>query len=107
MPNILLIGYSQNGMIEKAEEMLNDIIEKGKTPIPNSWGIVSAGYLNKGEMEKATESMKKALKLLEGNEGWMPNSEVITGILNWICDNADVDNVADFVENLSNVIPMK
>jgi pentatricopeptide repeat protein len=43
VPNVLLIGYSKNGMIEKAETMLRSMVEKGKNPIPNSWAIIAAG----------------------------------------------------------------
>ncbi|KAF8413892.1 hypothetical protein HHK36_001886 [Tetracentron sinense] len=106
VPNTLLIGYSQKGLVEKAEAMLEDIIEKGKTPTPNSWGIVAAGYANKHNMEKAVECMKAALALHVGNEGWRPNPEVITSILSWLGDEGNLENVEAFVGLLKTVIPM-
>ncbi|CAJ2651299.1 unnamed protein product [Trifolium pratense] len=63
VPNILLIGYSKNGMIEKAETMLRSMVEKGKNLIPNSWAIVAAGYVDKENMEKAYQCMKEAMAL--------------------------------------------
>ncbi|KAK0602837.1 hypothetical protein LWI29_037464 [Acer saccharum] len=42
VPNVLLIGYCQKGLIEKAEAMLRDMVKRGKTPVPNSWSIIAA-----------------------------------------------------------------
>lgn len=40
--------------------MLRGMVEKGRTPIPNSWAIVAAGYVAKENMEKAFKCMKEA-----------------------------------------------
>ncbi|OVA00589.1 Pentatricopeptide repeat [Macleaya cordata] len=106
VPNTLLIGYCQNGLVDKAQEMLEDKIKKGKSPIPNSWGIVAAGYVNKSEMEKALECMKMAFELRAGSEGWRPNPKVITSLLGWLSDKGQVEEVEDFVGSLKTVIPM-
>lgn len=106
VPNTLLIGFCQKGLIEKAESMLRDIVEKGKTPTPNSWSIVAAGYIEKQNMEKAFECMKEAIAVLAENKGWRPKPKVISSILSWLGDNRDVEEVETFVSALKTVIPM-
>ncbi|XP_057972955.1 pentatricopeptide repeat-containing protein At4g21705, mitochondrial-like isoform X2 [Malania oleifera] len=106
MPNILLIGYSQKGLVEKAEAKLREIVDKGKTPIPNSWGILAAGYVAKQKMEKAVECMKEALALRAENMLWRPKPGVISSILSWLGDNGQVEEVEAFVSSLKEVVPM-
>jgi pentatricopeptide repeat protein len=106
VPNVLLIGYSKNGMIEKAETMLRSMVEKGKNPIPNSWAIIAAGYVDKENMEKAFQCMKEAFALQAQNKGWRPKSNVISSILSWATNNRDINEVEDFVNSLKTVTSM-
>lgn len=105
VPNVLLIGYCQKGLVEKAEEMLRDIVKKQKTAIPNSWSIIAAGYVDKQNMEKAFQCMKEALTLQTDNKGWRPKPELISSILSWLGDNGDVEEVEAFVCSLENKVP--
>ncbi|KAJ0046195.1 hypothetical protein Pint_04522 [Pistacia integerrima] len=105
VPNVLLFGYSQRGLIENAEAMLRDIVKKGKTPTPNSWSIVAAGYLDKLNMEKAFECIKEALAVQEENIRWRPKPLLISSILSWLGDNSDADDVEAFISSLKNKVP--
>ncbi|KAK0600941.1 hypothetical protein LWI29_019855 [Acer saccharum] len=104
VPNILLIGYSQKGLIEKAEAMLRDIVSRGKTPTPNSWAIIAAGYLDKQNMEKSFECMKEALAVQSKNKSWRPKASLISSILIWVRDNREVDEVEAFVSSLETYV---
>ncbi|KAF5181633.1 Pentatricopeptide repeat-containing protein [Thalictrum thalictroides] len=104
VPNVLLIAYSKKGLVEKAEELLTCITEKGKTPIPNSWGILAGGYANKCEMENALRCMKMAFSVSKGV--WKPNPKTITSILQWLGDEGKVDDAEAFVESLKAFGPM-
>ncbi|XP_068646036.1 pentatricopeptide repeat-containing protein At4g21705, mitochondrial-like [Aristolochia californica] len=106
VPNVLLIGYCQRGMLEKAEAMLEEIMKKGKVPIPNSFGILAAAFVEKGDMGKAFEYMKKAISSYPGNEGWRPTPTVIKKLLQWLGEEGRVEEVEGFVGLLSAVIPM-
>lgn len=105
VPNVLLIGYSQKGMVEKAEAMLRDMVKKGKKPTPNSWSIISSGYVDKENMEKAFECIKEALAPNEENKGWRPKPLLISRILSWVGDNKDVDDVEAFISLLKSKVP--
>lgn len=106
VPNILLIGYAQKGLIEKAEARVEEFVRQGKTPTPNSWGIVAAGYLERQNMEKVFECMKKALIVRERNKGWRPKPEVISSLLSWLSDSGDIEELEAFVSSLKSVIPV-
>lgn len=106
VPNILLIGYSKRGLVEKAETMLRSMIDKQKNPTPNSWAIIAAGYVAKENMEKAFQCMKEAMAVEAQNKGWRPKSNLISSILSWATNNRDLDEVEDFVNSLKTVISM-
>jgi pentatricopeptide repeat protein len=106
VPNVLLIGYSQKGLIEKAEAFLQGIVKKGKTPTPNSWAILAAGYLDKQNMEKAFECMKEALAVQAENKGWRPKDRVISSILSWLSESGDIEDVEAFLCSLKTVVTM-
>ncbi|CAB4277541.1 unnamed protein product [Prunus armeniaca] len=104
VPNILLIGYCQRGLVEQAEDTLRDIVKKGKTPTPNSWAILAAGYVDKQKMQKAFECMTEALNLRARNTGWRPKPGVVSSVLSWIGDNGDIEQVEAFVSLMKTVI---
>ncbi|XP_057512533.1 pentatricopeptide repeat-containing protein At4g21705, mitochondrial-like [Actinidia eriantha] len=106
VPNTVINGYCVKGLFEKAEVMLDDLMERGRTSPPNIWGKVAEGYLNKGEMGKARECMKAALSLHVRNKGWKPNPEVISVILSWLGDTGSIDDVEAFVSSLRTIMPM-
>ncbi|XP_059633050.1 pentatricopeptide repeat-containing protein At4g21705, mitochondrial-like [Cornus florida] len=104
VPNVLLIGYCQKGLIEKAEASLQDIIERGKTPTPNSWAIIAAAHLDKQNMGKALECMKEALAVQAENQGWRPKPRLIISILNWLDKNGEVEELEAFLRSLENIV---
>ncbi|GKV38340.1 hypothetical protein SLEP1_g46262 [Rubroshorea leprosula] len=107
VPNILLIGYSQKGLVEKAEAALRDIVRRQKNaiPIPNSWAIIAAGYVSKNNMEKAVECFKEALAVEAENPGWRPKLPLISSLLSWLGDYGDVEEVEAFVKLLNTKVP--
>uniref|UniRef100_A0A2P2NIU4 Pentatricopeptide repeat-containing protein n=1 Tax=Rhizophora mucronata TaxID=61149 RepID=A0A2P2NIU4_RHIMU len=105
VPNVLLIGYCQKGLIEKAEGMLRCMIEKQKTPTPNSWAILASGYVDRQNVNKAFECMKEALAVQKENMGWRPKPQLISTILDWVGNNGDVEEVESFVSSLESKVP--
>ncbi|KAK1581659.1 hypothetical protein Q3G72_007804 [Acer saccharum] len=105
VPNVILFGYSQKGLTEKAEAILRDIVKRGKTPVPNSWSIIAAGYLDKHNIEKAFECMKEALAVQAENKSWRPKPSLIASILYWVRNNRNADEVEAFLRSSKTVIP--
>lgn len=106
IPSLVIIGYSQKGLHEKAEAMLEALQNDGKVTTPNCWSVVAGGYLHKGEMEKAFKCFKTALSLYMENKGWKPNAKVVAELLCWIGDNSSVEDAEALVSLLRNVIPV-
>ncbi|GMH05443.1 hypothetical protein Nepgr_007283 [Nepenthes gracilis] len=106
VPNIVVAGYSEKLLFEKAEAVLRDLTERGKASAPSSWSIVAAGYLDKGEMRKAIGCMNAALSLHVEDKGWKPNCRVITSLLSWVGDEGSTEDAGAFVESLRTVIPV-
>ncbi|KAG5020482.1 hypothetical protein AAZX31_06G228900 [Glycine max] len=106
VPNILLIGYCQRGLVEKAEALLRKMVAEGKTPIPNSWSIVASGYVAKENMEKAFQCMKEAVAVHAQNKRWRPKVDVISSIFSWVTNNRDIEEAEDFVNSWKSVNAM-
>lgn len=104
VPNILLIGYCQNDSVDRAETMLHDIVKKGKTPIPNSWAIIAAGYLNINNMEKAYKCMKEAIAVRGQKSGWRPKPHLVSSISKWLADQQDTSELEAFLSSLKTVV---
>ncbi|XP_027364509.1 pentatricopeptide repeat-containing protein At4g21705, mitochondrial isoform X2 [Abrus precatorius] len=92
IPSIVIIGYTEKGLPEKAEAMLEDLQKKEKVTTPNCWTAVAGGYLHKREMEKALRCFKTALTLYVENKGWKPNPKVAAALLSWIGENGSVED---------------
>lgn len=103
VPNVLVIGYCKNRLIEKAEALIEGIISKGKTPSPNSYGIIASAHLDEGNMEKSSEFLKKALAVKGENPDWRPKPLLVSKILNWVRDKGDVELEEVFVGSLKTV----
>lgn len=106
VPNVLLIGYSRKGLIERAEKMLRSIAREGRIPPPNSWAIIAAGYLEKQNLEKAFKCMNEALAVKEQNNGWRPKPSVVSSILRWLSENGRYGELKEFLSSLKTVPSM-
>ncbi|KAF8762535.1 hypothetical protein HU200_009355 [Digitaria exilis] len=55
------------------------MLEKGARPNYKTWEILTTGYVQSGQMDKATDAMKKGLSLLK-NCHWRPPLELVEAI---------------------------
>ena len=107
VPQTLVVGYTTKGLHERAEVLLEDLMDKGKPTNLKSWESVASGYVAKGEMEKALKCMKVALNVwTEEGRGRRPDHSLITILLNWLGDECSVDVVEVFVGSLRKVMPV-
>ncbi|KAL9234062.1 hypothetical protein vseg_008977 [Gypsophila vaccaria] len=106
VPNIVILGYMNKGFTEKAESMLNNLLEKRCTCHPSTWSMLAGSYQEKGEMHKAMSCMMVGLSFYVPNKGWRPYDQIIGSLLNWISDHGSVEDAESFVKLLRNVIPV-
>ncbi|KAL9265157.1 Pentatricopeptide repeat-containing protein [Drosera capensis] len=105
VPNWLLIAYTKRGLTQKAEILLEKIINEGHDPIPNSWSIIATGHVSEGNMDKVLECMEKAIALQPQHEGWYPNAAVASSVLSWLNENGDAERMKSFVDSLKRIVP--
>ncbi|CAN1810708.1 Pentatricopeptide repeat-containing protein At4g21705, mitochondrial [Linum perenne] len=106
VPNVVVIGCVQQGLLEKAEALIRESMKKGMAVTPNILATVAKGFLDKGEMAKACELMHASLSRYVENKGWRPNPKVITDILHWLGDEGSIGEAKAFVNTLKTVIPV-
>lgn len=106
VPNVLLTGYRQKALLDKAEMLLDGFLKKGKTPPSTSWGIVAIGYAEKGDVAKAYEMTKNALSVHAPNTGWIPRPSMLEMILKYLGDEGEVKDVEAFVSLLKAAVPV-
>ncbi|EER90329.1 pentatricopeptide repeat-containing protein At4g21705, mitochondrial [Sorghum bicolor] len=106
VPNILLKGYCQWGLLDKAEALLDGFLRKGKKPSATSWAIVASAYAEKGDVPRAYELTKRALSMCVPDSGWIPEPSMIEVILKYLGDEGEVKDVEAFIDLLKVVVPM-
>ncbi|KAI4322665.1 hypothetical protein L6164_022337 [Bauhinia variegata] len=61
IPNFMISAYCKKGLLEKAEAFIGRLLERGKELDGSTWNRLASGYCNDNDVEKAVETMKKAL----------------------------------------------
>jgi pentatricopeptide repeat protein len=76
VPNVLIDAYITKGMIEKAGRrvFLEHVLEKGGKPNFKTWEMFVDGYLENKQMNRAIETMKKAISKVKNRE-WQHNNQ--------------------------------
>ncbi|PIA26906.1 hypothetical protein AQUCO_08600055v1 [Aquilegia coerulea] len=98
VPNLLIAAYCKDGLLEKAERLVIDGIEKGNKPCPNTWEILATGYLKANQMPQAVKNLRAAY--LATRPGWKPNRETLTSCLVYLKQQGDVKQAKELVKLL-------
>lgn len=105
VPNLLIGAYCRKGLLGKAESLVGQVIESGRTPFANTWDRLAGGYFREGQTLKAVEMMKKALQFT-GQTIWKPNPENVLASLEYFRDQKDVEAAEEFVKTLRHLVPL-
>ncbi|XP_057472989.1 pentatricopeptide repeat-containing protein At2g20710, mitochondrial-like isoform X1 [Actinidia eriantha] len=82
IPNLVIKAYCKKGLLGKAESIVNRLVESGKEPSGTIWQHLASGYQEDDQMEKAAETMKKAI--LASHQGWKPNLATLAACLEYL-----------------------
>ncbi|XP_034224982.1 pentatricopeptide repeat-containing protein At2g20710, mitochondrial-like [Prunus dulcis] len=106
IPNHLIGAYARRGLFDKAEAFLNRIILKGGKLDTRSWFTLARLYLDRNQIEKAVELMRRAL-LTEGPQ-WMHDKRVLAVCLRHMKKRPDLEGAEEFIRQLGDncVIPV-
>ncbi|CAN6561844.1 unnamed protein product [Malus baccata var. baccata] len=103
IPNFLIGAYTRKGLVDKAlvdkaESIVNRVIQKGEKPDARSWHYLARGYLDHDQFEKTVELTRKALSV-EGSR-WTPDGHVVAACMEYMKQKADVEGAEEFIRLL-------
>ncbi|XP_030508521.2 pentatricopeptide repeat-containing protein At2g20710, mitochondrial [Cannabis sativa] len=96
--NSILIAYCRKGLLEEAESLLNKAAVEGRIPYAGSWSILANGFVEKNQMSRAVEMLKKSLVI--GRKGWMSNPVTLAACLDYLKDQGDVEGMEEIIRLL-------
>uniref|UniRef100_A0A0D9VM60 Pentacotripeptide-repeat region of PRORP domain-containing protein n=1 Tax=Leersia perrieri TaxID=77586 RepID=A0A0D9VM60_9ORYZ len=97
--NVLLGAYVRNGWIEKAERLHLHMLEKGADPNYKTWEILMEGFVQRKQMDKAVNAMKKGLSLLKSCH-WRPPYELLEAIAEYFAEQGSVEDADSYIKVL-------
>ncbi|OAY72732.1 Pentatricopeptide repeat-containing protein, mitochondrial [Ananas comosus] len=104
VPNLLIGAYCAKGLLGKAEALVSEAVENGKTPFANTWDRMASGYFKDGQISKGVEMTKRAL--VAGQIGWKPNPRNAIESLNHFLEQQDVEAAEELVRLLKRLVPL-
>lgn len=99
VPNMIIASYCKKGLTERAESIVQRLIDSGNDPNSTTWTSMALGYLKNNQMEKAVESLNKSLTV--GEPGWKPPNDVVTACLEYLNEKGDSDMIEHIETSLA------
>ncbi|KAF9625439.1 hypothetical protein IFM89_022836 [Coptis chinensis] len=100
--NLVLGWYVKKGMLEKAGDFLDQVLEVGGKANAYTWELLAEGHINEKHIYEALSCVKKAT-LAEGGKGWRPKPTFVSCFLS-LCehhsDNASKEVFMDLLKQL-------
>ncbi|GFZ03060.1 hypothetical protein Acr_15g0016680 [Actinidia rufa] len=100
IPNFLIDAYRRNGVLGKAEALVNKGIAKGGDPLVNTWCYLAGGYLDFDQAPKAVDALKKAITVCPPSS--KPNKDTLVTCLEYLEGQGDVERAEEFISLLRN-----
>lgn len=89
--NILLGCYVRDNLMDKAEALHLQTLEKGGCPNYKTWEILMEGYVRNDNMEKAVFAMKNGFKMLKHCD-WRPSPAIVESVLEYLEKSGNLDD---------------
>ncbi|XP_019225333.1 PREDICTED: pentatricopeptide repeat-containing protein At2g20710, mitochondrial-like [Nicotiana attenuata] len=93
IPNLLIALYCRKGQLGKAESIIERLLENGKRPNYRTWDRLAGGYYSHNQMEKAVETLKKAI--LASMPLRKPNIDSWAPCIDYLQSNGDVERAEE------------
>jgi len=87
IPNLLISAYCKKGHMEKAISIIEQLEESGKHPNGSTWNRLALGYCVQNDMDKAVDTMKKAI--LASQPGWKPHFHSLASCAKYLQSKGD------------------
>ncbi|KAK7312799.1 hypothetical protein VNO77_36942 [Canavalia gladiata] len=89
IPNVMMRAYCKNGLLEKAEAYVERLSKERMKLDGRIWGSLAGHYYKCNDMDKAVETMKKAI--LAGQRGWKPCPFTLAACIDHVKDKGDTE----------------
>ena len=96
IPNMMITAYCKWGMVDKAEAYIKRLLDSGKQLDGSTWDRLAGGYRMDNDMEKAVQTMKKAL--LANRRGWRPNPFTLAACLEYVKEKGELQLVLEILK---------
>ncbi|EAY79101.1 hypothetical protein OsI_34208 [Oryza sativa Indica Group] len=100
--NLLLTAYCKEGLMEKAEALVDQFVKKGRTPFGNTWYKLAGGYFKVGQASKAADLTKKALA--SASNEWIPDLTNVLMSLNYFAEQKNVEAAEEMMSLLQRLV---
>ncbi|XP_061357668.1 pentatricopeptide repeat-containing protein At2g20710, mitochondrial-like [Gastrolobium bilobum] len=90
IPNLMITAYCKRGLLDKAEAYIRRLLDSGKELDGTTWDRLAGGYLMDNDMEKAVQTMKKAI-LVNGQPRWWPNPFTLVACIKYLKEKGDLE----------------
>lgn len=98
VPNLLITIYCKKGLLEKAEMIIEKLIEIGNQPNASTWSSMALGYVKSNDMDKAVEAVKKSI--LSSFPGWTVDTATLSACLDYLNSKGSLDEAEELIKLL-------
>lgn len=96
--NFLIDAYCRNGLLMKAEDIINSGLAKGGNPLVITWCHLAAGYLKENQVPDTMEALRKAISLSFAKS--KPSKDSLTACLEFLDNVKYLEKVEEFTRFL-------
>ncbi|KAK9273222.1 hypothetical protein L1049_018029 [Liquidambar formosana] len=98
--NLIMGWYVKEGIMEKAEDFLDHMIEVGGKPNSSTWEILAEGHIGEKRIPEALSCLKEAFSA-EGSKNWRPKPVNVSAFLKLCEQEAEIDSKETLLGMLS------
>ncbi|XP_027355870.1 pentatricopeptide repeat-containing protein At5g27460-like isoform X1 [Abrus precatorius] len=99
--NVLLGAYVRNGLMEEAESLHLQTLQKGGCPNYKTWEILIEGYINRRKMDEAIIAMKRALTMMKDCH-WRPPHGLVLAIAEYLGKDGNFEYANKYITDIHN-----
>uniref|UniRef100_A0A0E0R105 Pentacotripeptide-repeat region of PRORP domain-containing protein n=1 Tax=Oryza rufipogon TaxID=4529 RepID=A0A0E0R105_ORYRU len=100
--NLLVDAYCKEGLMDKAEALVDQFIKKGRMPFANTCYKLAGGYFKVGQVSKAADLTKKALA--SASNEWIPDLTNVLMSLNYFAEQKNVEAAEEMMSLLQRLV---
>ncbi|KAF5188322.1 Pentatricopeptide repeat-containing protein [Thalictrum thalictroides] len=98
--NLLIGWYVKNGLLEKAEDFVDQVLEAGGKVNAHTWEMLADGHIQKKQIPEVLSCIKEAT-MAEGGKTWRPSPTSVSQFLFLCVEESEMASKKAFLELLT------